>query len=64
MAHRFPPDFTPTPKVEALSKQLEQFMEHFVYPNERRYYEQIEAAGDRHHRPAILEDLKAREDER
>src|SRR3972149_4413913 len=53
-------DFAPTAKVSALRQKLADFMERFVYPNERTYGEQIEASGDRHHRPKILEELKAK----
>ena len=51
-------DFTPSAKVTELSAKLTEFMERFVYPNERAHYEVIEASGDRHHRPALLEELK------
>ncbi len=53
-------DFTPSPRVEALQKTLLDFMDRFVYPNERTYYEQIEASGNRHHYPEILDELKPR----
>lgn len=53
-------DFAPSPRVEELGKQLTDFMDRFIYPNERTYYEQIEASGDRHHRAEILDDLKPR----
>ena len=53
-------DFTPSPRVEALQKTLLDFMDRFVYPNERTYYEQIEASGNRHHYPEILAELKPR----
>ncbi len=56
-------DFTPAPTVGALLEQITAFMNHFVYPSERTFYEQIEASGDRHHRPRILEDLKQRAQE-
>ncbi|MBI2525842.1 MAG: acyl-CoA dehydrogenase family protein [Candidatus Rokubacteria bacterium] len=51
-------DFTPSARVTELSKKLAEFMERFVYPNERAYYEAIEASGDRHHQPALLDELK------
>ena len=51
-------DFTPSAKVTELSGRVTEFMERFVYPNERAHYEAIEASGDRHHRPALLEELK------
>ena len=51
-------DFAPSPKVRMMVEQLTAFMTRLVHPNERVYYEQIEASGNRHHRPAILEELK------
>jgi len=51
-------DFASSPKVRMLVEQLTAFMTRLVHPNERAYYEQIEASGNRHHRPAILEELK------
>src|SRR3989337_3450230 len=53
-------DVAHTAKVSALRQKLAEFMERFVYPNERTYGEQIEASGDKHHRPKILEELKAK----
>ena len=53
-------DFAPSQKVTMLVEQLSAFMTRQVHPNERAYYEQIEASGNRHHRPAILEELKQR----
>ena len=53
-------DFAPSPKVRMMVEQLTAFMTRQVHPNERAYYEQIEASGNRHHRPAIVEDLKQR----
>jgi acyl-CoA dehydrogenase len=41
-----------------LRDELLDFMEARVYPNERVFHEQIEASGDRHHHPAILEQLQ------
>ena len=53
-------DFTPSPRAQALADRLTAFMERHVYPNERTYQAEIEASGDRHHRPEIVETLKAR----
>ncbi|MBI4588051.1 MAG: acyl-CoA dehydrogenase family protein [Candidatus Rokubacteria bacterium] len=53
-------DFAPTAKVNALRQRLVEFMERLVYPGERTYYDQIEASGDPHHRPKIVEELKAK----
>ncbi|MFA9429562.1 acyl-CoA dehydrogenase family protein [Egicoccus sp. AB-alg2] len=43
---------------EQLRAALLDFMDTHVYPNEQRYHDQIEASGDRHHHPAVLEELK------
>jgi acyl-CoA dehydrogenase len=51
-------DFAYTPKVEELRGHLLDFMDTHVYPAEAVYREQMEAAGDPHHHPAVLEDLK------
>jgi acyl-CoA dehydrogenase len=37
---------------------LESFMDECVYPNERRYEDEITASGDPHHQPAVMEELK------
>ena len=57
-------DFDQTEKVSALHEQLVDFMKSWVYPNERKFYAEIETSGNRHHRPAILEELKGRARER
>ena len=51
-------DLTPTARATTLSKQITEFMERWVSPSERAYYEAIEGSGDRHHRPKLLEELK------
>ncbi len=51
-------DFAYTPRMEELQENLQDFMATWVYPNEATYHEQVEASGDRHHTPPILEDLK------
>lgn len=53
-------DFASTPKVQALLAQLQDFMRRHVVPAERDYAAEVEASGDRHHQPALVEDLKAR----
>ena len=53
-------DFAPTEKVAVLVSQLERFMDEFVYSNESVAAEQIEASGDPHHEPEIVEELKER----
>ncbi|MGD2059519.1 MAG: acyl-CoA dehydrogenase family protein [Acidimicrobiia bacterium] len=51
-------DFAYSPKVEEYREKLLQFMDSHVYPAEAVYTEQMEAAGDPHHHPQIVEDLK------
>jgi acyl-CoA dehydrogenase len=44
-------------KVKELEKKVQAFMDRYIYPNEKTFYEQIEE-GDRWQPPAIVEDLK------
>jgi acyl-CoA dehydrogenase len=53
-------DFEPSDKVMLLSEQLERFMQEYVYPAEPIAAQQIEASGDPHHEPAVLEELKGK----
>ena len=52
-------DFAFSPTCERLRTDLLAFMDEHVYPSESIYAEQMLAAGDPHHHPAVLEDLKA-----
>ncbi|WP_022926907.1 acyl-CoA dehydrogenase family protein [Patulibacter americanus] len=52
-------DFAPTARSVEYQERLQAFMDERVYPAERVYDEQMHAAGDPHHQPAILEELKA-----
>ena len=45
-------------KVQKLRARLESFMDELVYPNEKTYREQLEAAEDRWTVPPIMEELK------
>jgi acyl-CoA dehydrogenase len=51
-------DFSYTPRVAELRSRLIAFMEEEVFPAEPAYREQMSAAGDPHHHPPVLEDLK------
>jgi len=51
-------DFAYTDRVEALRSELLDFMENHVYPAEVVYREQMETAGEPHHHPEIVEELK------
>ncbi len=50
-------DFEYSPKVKALQKRVGAFMESHVYPNQKRYKEEV-AAGDRWQPVAVIEELK------
>ncbi|WP_414472398.1 acyl-CoA dehydrogenase family protein [Microvirga sp. M2] len=51
-------DFTYNAKTTELLERLGAFMDAHVYPNERRYHEEVEA--DRWGHPPVLEELKAK----
>ncbi len=51
-------DFSHSPRVQELQGQLTEFMDQQVYPSEPVYQEQMALAGDPHHHPEIIEDLK------
>ena len=51
-------DFAYSDKVKALQKQLSDFMEQFIYPNEQTYRQQIAASGNPHHHAEIIDELK------
>lgn len=53
-------DFDYSPKVKALQKRLQEFMDAYIYPNEETYYNQLNAQGDRWQIPPIMEELKAK----
>ncbi len=51
-------NFEPSDKVKQIQSQLERFMDEHVYRAERVAQEQVEASGNPHHSPEILEELK------
>lgn len=51
-------DFAYSEKVRGLLKQLQDFMDQYIYPNERTYREQIAASGNPHHHAEIVDELK------
>src|SRR5438552_17503448 len=53
-------DFAYSEKVNTLRQQLTAFMDHFIYPGERTYAEQIKASGDPHHHAEIIDELKVK----
>ena len=53
-------DFSYPKKVEELRARLLGFMDEVVYPNEKTYHDQVEAAADRWQNPPIMEEMKAK----
>jgi acyl-CoA dehydrogenase len=53
-------DFTYSEKVNTLRRQVSDFMERYIYPNQQTYREQIAASGNPHHHAEILDELKAK----
>ena len=51
-------DFDFSPKVQDLRKQVSQFMEDYVYPNEQTFEDQLNSGPDRWQIPPIIEELK------
>ncbi|MGC2239756.1 MAG: acyl-CoA dehydrogenase family protein [Acidimicrobiia bacterium] len=51
-------DFAYGEKVDELRRRVNTFMEEQVYPAEAVYQREMDAAGDPHHHPAIIEQLK------
>ena len=54
-------DFAYSVKINELRKQLNDFMDQYIYPNEQAYHEQIIASGDPHHHAEIIDELKKRQ---
>ncbi len=53
-------DFAYTEKVNGLRRQVSDFMERYIYPNQKTYREQIAASGNPHHHAEIVDELKAK----
>jgi len=53
-------DFEYNEKTKSLLAKLTDFMEKYVYAAEKTYHEQVEASGNKHFHPPILEELKAK----
>jgi acyl-CoA dehydrogenase len=53
-------DFQPSERCIELQERLTAFMDEHVYPAEAVYERQLAEAGDPHHQPAVMEELKAR----
>ena len=55
-------DFEHSPRVEELRQRLSSFMDEHIYPNEEKFYAQIEE-GNRWEPPAMLDGLKKKAQE-
>lgn len=51
-------DFTYSEKVQTLRKQVSDFMDRYIYPNQQMYRDQIAAASDPHIHAEIIDELK------
>ena len=51
-------EFEYTPRVQELRAELLDFMDRHVHPAEAVYHEQVQASGDPHHSPPVMEELK------
>jgi len=51
-------DFAYSEKAQTLQKQVSNFMDHSIYPNEQTYRQQIAASGNPHHHAEIVDELK------
>ncbi|MFQ5955778.1 MAG: acyl-CoA dehydrogenase family protein [Kiloniellales bacterium] len=53
-------EFAYSDKVREMQERLSAFMEEAVYPNEERYYQELDAASDRWADPPVMAEMKAR----
>ncbi|MBS0219335.1 MAG: acyl-CoA dehydrogenase family protein [Proteobacteria bacterium] len=51
--------FAPNAKVTALQEKIQAFMDRHIYPNERRYADEVES-GDRWQPSVVMEELKSK----
>ena len=52
-------DFAYTEKVETLRKRVSDFMDRYIYPNQKTYRAQLAASDHPHHHAEIVDELKA-----
>ena len=52
-------DFEPSHRAAGLIEEMQSFMDSHVYPAEPVYEQQMDALGDPHGHPQIIEDLKS-----
>jgi acyl-CoA dehydrogenase len=53
-------DFEPSDKCKAILHEVQRFMDENVTPNERVYQEQLEAGGDPHAEPPVMQEIRAK----
>ncbi|QBI21740.1 acyl-CoA dehydrogenase [Egibacter rhizosphaerae] len=53
-------DFAHSARARELIAQVREFVEQEIYPAETLHREQVEASGDPHHHPPVMEELKAK----
>jgi acyl-CoA dehydrogenase len=53
-------EFEPSQRCSEFKDRLVAFMDEHVYPSEAIYHEQLHDAGDPHHQPQVMEELKGR----
>ncbi len=53
-------EFAYSQKANELRQRVSDFMDHYIYPNEQTYREQIVASGNPHHHSEIVDELKAK----
>src|SRR5436309_4707689 len=53
-------EFAYSDKVNGLRKQLNDFMNRYIYPTEPTFHDQIAASGNPHHHAEIVDELKPR----
>lgn len=53
-------EFAYSQEVEQWRERLLAFMNRYVFPNEKVFYEQVEASGDPHHHTELVDELKVK----
>ena len=53
-------EFAYSQEVEQWRERLLTFMNRYVFPNEKVFYEQVEASGDPHHHAELVDELKVK----
>src|SRR5438876_762217 len=53
-------EFAYSDKVNGLRKQLNDFMNRYIYPNEPTFHDQIATSGNPHHHAEIIDELKVK----